>query len=452
MSERGGGVESTQTRGSRAVLSPLFAAVLLGICSLAVVATAQSPTGTATQSPTETPTPVPRTVSISPTAAVIPAGSTTTVVNVDINDGSGLTGYTIWVDYNVNASGTPIPTPVVAATSINSAAGAVGCVDGVTFLANTATNVVKVSGLGSCSQGGSGVLFQITFQAQNPGTTALLFEKCLLVGPGAESVPCNITVASLTVEESPTSTPTVTPTTTSTGTPTQTLTSTATPTVTQTPSITATPTQTSTGTLPPTNTPTATPTATVTVTPTRTPMNTPTITSTPVPTGTPTLTPTNTQTATPTNTPVSTATPTQTATATSTNTPIPIAPAITGGTVAGSSRVSGHGALNIPQPLLEICSAGVGGTPGNCVETLGTGGTNMLGNFAQGGVSGIGLNRALIAGEVIFAVDLQHDVTGPPVTVQPGAPIPDVTPWGAAVLAVALLIAIAVRMRLARVA
>jgi hypothetical protein len=443
MSERGGGVESTQTRRSGGVLSPLFAALLLGMCSLAVVAAAQTPT----------PTPVPRTVSISPTAAVIPVGSTTTTVDVRIDNGSGLTGYTIWVDYNVNASATPVPTPIVAATTINSASGAVGCVDGVTFLANTESNVVKVSVLGSCSQGNSsGVLFQITFQAQNPGTTALLFEKCQLVGPGAEAVPCNITVASLTVEAPATSTPTITPTNTSTGTPTQTPTGTATPTVTATGTVTATPTQTSTGTLPPTSTPTATPTLTATVTPTRTPTNTPTITTSPLPTGTPTLTPTKTQTGTPTSTPVNTATPTQTAPQTPTSTPAPVAPVITGGTVAGSLRVSGHGAPNIPEPQLAICSAGVGGTPGNCVETLGSGGTNGAGNFAQGGVSGISLNRALIAGEVIFAVDLQHGVTGPPVTVQAGAPIPDVTPWGAAALAVALLFAIAVRMRLVRVA
>jgi hypothetical protein len=98
---------------------------------------------------------------------------------------------------------------------------------------------------------------------------------------------------------------------------------------------------------------------------------------------------------------------------------------------------------------LKICSAGVGGTPGDCVETLGTGGTNASGNFVQGGAAGIGLSRQLVGGEVIFAVDLQHDITGPSVTVQPGAPIPDVTFWGAALLAVALLIAIAVRMRLA---
>jgi hypothetical protein len=102
--------------------------------------------------------------------------------------------------------------------------------------------------------------------------------------------------------------------------------------------------------------------------------------------------------------------------------------------------------------MLEICSAGVGGTPGDCVETLGTGGTDASGNFVQSGLSGIGLNRPLIAGEVIFARDLQHDLTGPPVTVQAGAPIPDVTPWGAAALGMTLLIAIAMRMRLARVA
>jgi len=114
--------------------------------------------------------------------------------------------------------------------------------------------------------------------------------------------------------------------------------------------------------------------------------------------------------------------------------------------------VLGQGSPNIPEPLLKICSAGVGGTPGDCVETLGTGGTNASGDFVQGGVSGIGLNRPLIAGEVIFAVDLQHDVTGPPVTVQAGAPIPDVTPWGASALVMALLIAIVMRVRLARVA
>lgn len=120
------------------------------------------------------------------------------------------------------------------------------------------------------------------------------------------------------------------------------------------------------------------------------------------------------------------------------------------GTIAGSLRVFGHGAPNIPEPLLEICSAGVGGTAGNCNEVLGTGGTDMLGNFVQGGESGIGLNRPLIAGEVIFAVDLQHSITGPPVTVAPSAPIPDVNSWGAGVLAAILLIALAVRSRLVR--
>jgi hypothetical protein len=100
--------------------------------------------------------------------------------------------------------------------------------------------------------------------------------------------------------------------------------------------------------------------------------------------------------------------------------------------------------------LLEICSAGVGGTAGNCNEVIGTGGTDMSGNFAEGGVSGIGLNRPLIAREVIFAVDLQHSITGPPVTVSPSAPIPDVNFWGAGVLAAVLLIALALRSRLVR--
>ena len=125
---------------------------------------------------------------------------------------------------------------------------------------------------------------------------------------------------------------------------------------------------------------------------------------------------------------------------------------ITGGTVAGTLRVFGHGAPNIPEPLLEICSAGVGGTAGNCNEVLGTGGTDMLGNFVQGSESGIGLNRPLVAGEVIFAVDLQHSITGPPVTVLPSAPIPDVNLWGAGALAAVLLIALAVRSRRVRAA
>ena len=115
-------------------------------------------------------------------------------------------------------------------------------------------------------------------------------------------------------------------------------------------------------------------------------------------------------------------------------------------------RVFGHGAPNIPEPLLEICSAGVGGTAGNCNEVLGTGGTDILGNFVQGGVSGIGLNRPLVAGEVIVAVDLQHSITGPPVTVLPSAPIPDVNLWGAGALAAVLLIALAVRSRRVRAA
>jgi len=116
--------------------------------------------------------------------------------------------------------------------------------------------------------------------------------------------------------------------------------------------------------------------------------------------------------------------------------------------VAGSLRVFGHGAPNIPEGSLEICK----GTLGVCNEVLGTGGTDASGNFVQGGVTGIGISQPLAAGDEIFAVDLQHSITGPPVKVLPSAPIPDVNSWGAGVLAVVLLIALALRSRWVRAA
>ncbi len=119
-------------------------------------------------------------------------------------------------------------------------------------------------------------------------------------------------------------------------------------------------------------------------------------------------------------------------------------------------RVFGIGAPDIPEPQLEICSAGPNGIPEGCAPGsddvfLGAGGTNGAGNFEQGGSAGIGLNRGLIAGEMVFAIDLQHGLNGPAVPVKPTPPIPDVNPWGAAALATALLIAIATRLRLARI-
>ncbi len=73
-----------------------------------------------------------------------------------------------------------------------------------------------------------------------------------------------------------------------------------------------------------------------------------------------------------------------------------------------------------------------------------------MGNFVQAGSPGIGLNRPLVAGEFIFVIDLQGNITGPAVVVQQSAPIPDVNPWGAAAMAIGLTVALALRLRAAR--
>jgi hypothetical protein len=469
MTERGGGVESRPTRWLRATVYHLIAVVSAASC-LAAVAAAQSPT----------PTPVPRNISISPTVTNISPPTPSATISVLIDNAADINGYTIQVAYDnetaVHFTGASRTGTLTSAScevfggnlsrtcSVGSSNVGVICTDSSECTGGTcqATAIVAAACV-STPLSGSGTLFNMTFEGLANGTANLTITKCLItLQPSTEVVPCNVVGGQIVVSGIPTATPTpsLTPTNTSTPTdtptatssPTNTPTNTPTDTATATPSVTDTPTQTSTATPTNTSTQTATQTATGTAAPTQTPTNTPTITNTPLPTDTPTNTPTNTQTATPTNTPVNTATPTQTATRTPTNTPVPVAPVITGGTIAGLSRVSGHGTPGIPDLMLEICSAGVGGTPGDCVEILGRGGTNVSGNFTQGGLSGIGLNRPLIAGEVIFAVDQQNTITGPPVTVQGGAPIPDVTPWGAAALAVTLLIAIAVRMRLARVA
>jgi hypothetical protein len=132
-----------------------------------------------------------------------------------------------------------------------------------------------------------------------------------------------------------------------------------------------------------------------------------------------------------------------------------VAPVITGGNTAGSSRVFGHGVPNIPDPLLKICSAGLNGiaegcAPGTDDVLLGIGGTDGQGNFESISGIGVGLSRPLVAGEKIFAVDLQDNLPGPSVPVSPGAQIPDVNAWGAAALAVSLFIGIATRMRTMR--
>ena len=245
------------------------------------------------------------------------------------------------------------------------------------------------------------------------------------------------TTPTATSTATPTLTPTVTPTRTATSTATQTPTTTATPTptATRTSTPTASPTGTPTQTLTPTTTPTRTPTRTPTDTPTQTSTPTPTntltqtatrtSTPTPSPTSTPTITGTATSTRTPTLTPTITATDTPTDTPTTTPTPAPPVPVITGGVVPGSTRVFGHGAPNIPPPLLQIWSVGPNGMNdggSNDDMLLGAGGTNALGEFESS--PGIGLSQPLAPGDRIFAIDREHDLVGPNAQVRAPAPVP----------------------------
>jgi hypothetical protein len=204
---------------------------------------------------------------------------------------------------------------------------------------------------------------------------------------------------------------------------------------------------------------TSTPTSTITPTGTSTPTATntftlaPTNTSTPTPMNTPTATSTFTSSVTPTSTPTGTNTPTATNTATPTNTPIPT-PRITSGNVAGSTRVFGTGASNIPQGSLVIFEDGPNGTPDGCTgddEPLGSGGTDAAGNFNDG-VNGIGLNRALVGGDRIFPCDTANGLLGPPVLVPSPPPqqIPTLTEIGAAALASLLAISLLWRLALLR--
>jgi hypothetical protein len=95
--------------------------------------------------------------------------------------------------------------------------------------------------------------------------------------------------------------------------------------------------------------------------------------------------------------------------------------------------------------------------PGGGDDTLiGTGHTDAAGNFNDG-QSGIGVSPALVSGEKIFAFDADHSIAGPIVTVPPPAPtptpqtnVPAVSPWGAALLAASLGLALGLRTWLAR--
>src|SRR5262249_53330162 len=179
----------------------------------------------------------------------------------------------------------------------------------------------------------------------------------------------------------------------------------------------------------PTNTPANTFTTAPTGTPTTTPSPTNTRTNTPLATGT--GTPANTPTAANTQTPTHTVTVTQTQAPTPT--PSPSAPVITSGVFPGSTVAFGHGAPNIPNPQLEIWSAGANGIAengGGDDVRLGTGGTDAAGNFD------VALSRALVPGDRIYPIDRQHQLVGPVVVVASGQ-VPDLNVWGAGLLGAA---------------
>jgi hypothetical protein len=159
-----------------------------------------------------------------------------------------------------------------------------------------------------------------------------------------------------------------------------------------------------------TATATATGTATATDTASATHTNSPTATDTQTATtdtGTPTATATNPPTATATN-----ATPT--AAATVTNTPRrPLSPIIRR-LLEHLRRIFGSGTPNIPPPFLQIWSVGQNGAVengGGDDEMLGSGGTDAGGEFQSS--PGIGLDRPLRMGEMIYALDLANGLSGP---------------------------------------
>lgn len=70
-------------------------------------------------------------------------------------------------------------------------------------------------------------------------------------------------------------------------------------------------------------------------------------------------------------------------------------------------------------------------------ELLGEGCTDAQGKFTSS--PGIGLTRPFTPGEVIYAVDLQHNVVGLPMRVPLNTPAPILGEWGRVGLALALL-------------
>ena len=145
----------------------------------------------------------------------------------------------------------------------------------------------------------------------------------------------------------------------------------------------------------------------------------------------PTATPTPTVTHTPTTTPTQTQTPTRTPT----RTPTLAAPVITGGAVAGSTRVIGTGNPN-GGGCITILDCGPDGTCGNSDDLArGTGDTDSSGSFA------VAVSPALVAGHKLFAQDTCASLAGPAVIVGGPAMAPALSPAVTTALAVALGVA-----------
>ena len=121
-----------------------------------------------------------------------------------------------------------------------------------------------------------------------------------------------------------------------------------------------------------------------------------------------------------------------------------MAPVITGGAVTGSTIVTGTAIANpTPNSCIGIFDCGTDSCGNQNDVLIGTGGVDGAGNFAVTVVT-------LRAGERIYPRDTCNPgaPTGPVVTVQ-GGQVPDISAWGAALLAGALVLGITLRLRLA---
>jgi hypothetical protein len=383
----------------------------------------------------------PRSVFFNPSQSSIPNVGDSAVVALSIDDASQINAYDFVVQYDstvVRATNAVVQSPFTGCLPLCTTPGPtppVGLVNCSWACLPAVTPTPPIN------------MINITFQGQANGTSPLQMPTngcglTILVGTSETPVPCNRGSGNIVVGLTPTPTPTSTntPTSTATGTSTATATVTATGSATNTPTVTPTATITSTPQPTSTVTQTGTPTLTATTSPTRT------VTTTATATGTNTLTPTVTQsptiTATRTTTNTPTITPTATATATLTATPL-MAPAITGGAVSGSTTVTGTAIANPnPNTCISIFDCGSDAC-GNANDVLiGTGGVDGAGNFL------VNVTQ-LRAGERIYPRDTCNPGApiGPAVVVQSVGQIPDLSIWGAALLACALVLAAAVRLQ-----